>query len=332
MLTAWYNEFMTKDIHIIAVGSASEDVYLSGSAIAAVCNPVTNECVEQFPLGAKIEVERMVYGTGGGATNAAVTFSRQGLHASFAGKIGKDPAGEEIIRVLTEEKVSTEHVSYDDTIGTQFSTILLNETGERTILIYRGASHNHKVEDYDAATMHADWMYISSLAGAMDVLEHLVNHAHHMGIKVALNAGEAELKQKDRLQALLPKLTVFAQNKEEMSELFEGDTCEELARSATKTIPFVVVTDGPNGVVASDGKKIYRGGMYEDVPVVDRLGAGDAFSSGFVAMIAKGEGIEQAITFASANSTSVVGVIGAKPGILYEDAKLHSMPIEITDI
>jgi sugar/nucleoside kinase (ribokinase family) len=72
--------------------------------------------------------------------------------------------------------------------------------------------------------------------------------------------------------------------------------------------------------------------MYEDVPVVDRLGAGDAFSSGFVAMIAKGEGIEQAITFASANSTSVVGVIGAKPGILYEDAKLHSMPIEITDI
>ena len=69
--------------------------------------------------------------------------------------------------------------------------------------------------------------------------------------------------------------------------------------------------------------------MYDDVPVVDRTGAGDAFSSGFTAVIAAGESLERAVTFASANSTSVVTKIGAKAGILPHDADIHDMPLEI---
>jgi sugar/nucleoside kinase (ribokinase family) len=73
-------------------------------------------------------------------------------------------------------------------------------------------------------------------------------------------------------------------------------------------------------------------GMYDDSPVVDRLGAGDAFCSGVVAMIATGKTLEEAIIFGSANSTSVVGKIGAKTGILHKDAKLHDMPLKITQL
>ncbi len=70
--------------------------------------------------------------------------------------------------------------------------------------------------------------------------------------------------------------------------------------------------------------------MYEDIPVVDRTGAGDAFVSGFTAMIAEEKTLEEALVFASANSTSVVSKIGAKAGILSIDAKLHDMPLETT--
>jgi ribokinase len=72
--------------------------------------------------------------------------------------------------------------------------------------------------------------------------------------------------------------------------------------------------------------------MYDDVPVVDRTGAGDAFSSGFTAMVAAGKSMEEAITFASANSTSVVSKIGAKAGILTHGTPLHSMSILIHPI
>ena len=68
--------------------------------------------------------------------------------------------------------------------------------------------------------------------------------------------------------------------------------------------------------------------MYEDVPVVDRTGAGDAFGSGFLSQWSQGKNLQESIVFASANSTSVVTKIGAKEGILHKGVKLHSMPID----
>jgi ribokinase len=89
----------------------------------------------------------------------------------------------------------------------------------------------------------------------------------------------------------------------------------------------VIISDGPNGVMASDGKTIVRAGMYEDVKVIDRTGAGDAFGSGFLSQWAEGKSLKDSIVFASANSTSVVTKIGAKTGILRKGVKLHEMPL-----
>ncbi|MCA9308823.1 hypothetical protein KC973_00445, partial [Candidatus Saccharibacteria bacterium] len=91
-----------------------------------------------------------------------------------------------------------------------------------------------------------------------------------------------------------------------------------------------LVSDGPRGAVATDGTKLYSAGLYEDVPVIDRTGAGDAFTSGFVSVIATGGTVEEALVFASANSTSVVGKIGAKAGILHADTELQDMEIKVT--
>ncbi len=67
--------------------------------------------------------------------------------------------------------------------------------------------------------------------------------------------------------------------------------------------------------------------MYEDVKVIDRTGAGDAFGSGFLAMWAQGKSLKDSIIYASANSTSVVTKIGAKTAILKRGVRLHDMPI-----
>lgn len=88
-----------------------------------------------------------------------------------------------------------------------------------------------------------------------------------------------------------------------------------------------MITDGPNGVLASDGKTIVRAGMYEDVKSIDRTGAGDAFWLWFLSQWAQGADLKQSILFGSANSTSVIQFIGAKTGILHRGAELHSMPM-----
>ncbi len=314
-------------IKVISIGAAVQDVFLGGKVLAAKRDVRTNNYVEQFPLGAKLELDNIHFDTGGGATNAAVTFARQGLHASFGGKIGRDPAGAEIIRVLKREGIDTKHVAVDEKNGTGYSALLVAPNGERTILNYRGASHNIKPSDFHKHIIEADWMYISSLAGNMELLKRLLVHAHKHNIKVALNPGHGELTHVGKLRSYLKGVDVLMANWQEMQILFGGEKPTQTIVNGMPFVSYFVMTDGPNGSYATDGDVIYHAGQYKNVKVIDRTGAGDAFCSGFVATLAKGGTIEQALTFGSANSTSVVQEIGAKPGILHGTKGVGRMKI-----
>ena len=76
-----------------------------------------------------------------------------------------------------------------------------------------------------------------------------------------------------------------------------------------------MITDGPKGAYASDGKTVWFLDIFEG-PVVERTGTGDAFGSGFVAGLIEKNDISYALRFATANATSVVEHIGAQAGIL----------------
>ncbi len=323
-------------VRITSLGAASQDVFISGKGIRAELDPRTNEHMEEFSedfkLGAKINVDTIQFATGGGATNAAVTFARQGLESCFIGKLGNDIASHGVIQELDSEAIDTQHVVYHDSLGTQYSTILLADTGERTILIYRGAANTHTPKDYENVSFEGnDWLYVSSFAGALDALNVVFEKAAAAGVKITFNPGEKELEQPDQLRALLEDVEVLILNREEAQKLVEGTELEELVRHLLHYVPVAIVSDGPNGVMASDGKTVVRAGMYQDVKVIDRTGAGDAFGSGFLSQWSQGRSLKDSIVFASANSTSVVTKIGAKTGILSKDVKLHEMPLTEKD-
>jgi sugar/nucleoside kinase (ribokinase family) len=199
--------------------------------------------------------------------------------------------------------------------------------GERTILNFKGSMPTARSSELDLSIVEeGDWVYISSL-GDMDLLDRIITLAAANNVKVMLNPAGVELQQTEKLKGLLDDVHVLAVNKEEAQLIVHGETLEELVRHLTNYVPVVVVSDGPNGVVATNGETIVTAGMYEDVPVVDRTGAGDAFGSGFLSAYSQGKSLSESIVFASANSTSVVQFIGAKEGILHKGVKLHDMPL-----
>lgn len=312
---------------LLAIGAAVQDVFLSHSDEfkPVVENP--HESFMKLELGAKADVNNITFSTGGGATNAAVTFARQGLHSEFMGTVAHDPAGLAVLDDLDREGVDTSRVSYTDKYNTGYSVLLLAPSGERTILTYRGASTHYDAKHFDLRDSKADWLYVSSMAGSMEALDKIFTQAKELGTKIMFNPGKGELLQSSKLKALLEDVDVLLVNRQEMQTIVEGSELEELVRHAMHYVPTAIISDGPNGVMASDGKTIIRAGMYEDVPVIDRTGAGDAFGSGFLSQWAQGKSLKQSIIFASANSTSVVTKIGAKIGILETNAKLHEMPL-----
>src|SRR5665811_2006006 len=107
---------------LLAIGAAVQDVFLSHSdEFIPVTDKSFDEQVMQLEMGAKADVNNINFSTGGGATNAAVTFARQGLESTFMGTIGKDPAGAAVLNDLDEEGVNTAHVSYSSKYNTGYS-------------------------------------------------------------------------------------------------------------------------------------------------------------------------------------------------------------------
>lgn len=321
---------MAKLPTIVTIGKATQDVFLKSSD---AFQEFEHKGVkyEQLPVGQKLDLNEVIFSTGGNVTNAAVTFARQGLHSKYSWCIGDDAPSETILQSLDREGVDTSHVHQSERFKASYSVVLMLHGGERTILNYKGTMPTAKDRELDLSLIEeGDWIYISSL-GDMDLLERIITRAAKHGVKIMLNPAGVELQQTDKLKGLLEDVEVLAVNKEEAQMIVHGQTSEELVRHLTHYVPVAIVSDGPNGVVATDSKTIVEAGMYEDVPVVDRTGAGDAFGSGFLSAHAQGKSLKDAIIFASANSTSVVQFVGAKEGILHKGIALHDMPLTEKD-
>jgi sugar/nucleoside kinase (ribokinase family) len=311
---------------VITIGTATRDVFVTGSGFKVLKDPAhlkkigfkTGEA-ECFALGAKIEVERPVLALGGGAANAAVTFARQGFRTTALVKIGDDELGDEVVRVLKSEKINPLALR-DKKAGTAYSTILLAPSGERTILVYRGASSNFRRKEVPMTRLKAKWAYVSPGEISFSLMQSIVSKLKKSGTKVAMNPSGHYLKAgPTKLKHILKNLDVVIVNREEASLLTGVDYGKEkqIFAKFDELVPGIaVMTDGKKGAAVSDGKYIYRAGIFSEKELLDRTGAGDAFGSGFVAGMMQKNDVCYALRLAAANSTSVVEQVGAGEGIL----------------
>ena len=311
---------------IVSIGAALQDVYLiDGDDFGTNKRGFFN----QIELGSKLDIDSIHFSTGGGATNAATTFARSGHESIFMGCIANDPAGNAITEALDTEGIDTSYISYVDKIHTGYSVILLTPSGERSVLTCRGASAKFdKLDPNDLSNINPDWIYVTTLRGDMDMLDELFTKARSLGAKIMFNPGNLELEHSKQLAGLLTDVEVLLVNKKEAKQIVNGTTAEELAMRLHNYVPYAIVTDGNAGAVAATPKENYRIGLYDDPPLRDATGAGDAFGSGFLAAFAAGKDVVSSLTFAAANSTSVIQKIGSKAGIITNKTRLHKMPIE----
>lgn len=312
---------MKRTFDIVTIGSATRDVFLRSRAIRVMRdeNFSTGEA-ECFALGSKIDVDELVFETGGGGSNTAVGFARQGFRVGFVGKIGAtDARGREIVRALKSERVSTSLIAHDRRQGTGYSVLLLTERGERTALVFRGASSDFASKDFRWGRMSAGWWYISSLGGQLKALQHIWRQAKRANIRIAWNPGAKELALgMDVLRPLIAQTDIFFVNEEEAGTLMRLTHHQDLEafealRRLVKGI--AVVTQGTEGSLAGTSYQAWHCGTRR-VRVVDTTGAGDAFASGFVGTFMRNGSIPKALRFGTDNSESVIRSIGAKHGLL----------------
>ncbi|MFH1036451.1 MAG: carbohydrate kinase family protein [Patescibacteria group bacterium] len=299
---------------VVTFGSAALDVY-----VISKDNVIKSGGKDGIflPLGEKIEGKKIVFCSGGGGTNAAATFANQGLKVSFCGMVGKDLAGKFVLEDLEKYRIDREFLLETEKRSTNCSVVFL--VGERNIIVpYRGASGIINFRDIPLSRLNAKWFYLAPLSGNLRKdLSKIVSFGKRKGIKIALNPGKYQLTTPG-IKEILKEADILILNREEASFLTKMPYQDEnkIFRKLNELAKGIcIMTKGEGGVTVSDGKFLYKAKVLK-TKVVDETGAGDAFSSGFVAEYIKTNNIISAIQFGMANSASNLRKLGAKEGLL----------------
>lgn len=305
---------MKTKFDIISIGDTTLDVFLELEKEVKVIKDKNDKEYLGLLNAEKIPVKKLTNVLAvGNSANVAVGSSRLGLRTALYTVLGKDEIGEEMAKVLEKEGVAGDYIVFDKKKKSNFSAVL-NYKAERTILVY------HERRDYSLPKMGSTrWLYYSSLAEGHDKLHSQIpEYVRKHKAKLGFNPGSHQLNEGlKKMQPILKVCTVLFVNREEGQTLVgkEPDIKKLMEKLHKEGPEIVAITDGPKGSYASDGKDVYYLKIFP-APLIERTGAGDSFSTGFIGALAYGKKVFDAMRWGTVNSASVIQKIGAREGLL----------------
>jgi ribokinase len=307
---------MNKTYDVITVGNATVDIFLTvhdTNKHFRIDEQTKELCVKH---GDKVLIDDAKFLLGGNACNVAIGLKRLGLKTAIIAELGKDEFSEKIVNGLKKEGVGEELVIRSANEISPFS-LVLNYKKERTIF----TENTEKEHDFSFNNSLTNWIYLTSLNKKwMDAYKKTLEFAKKAGAKIVFNPGTSQIDAgENHVSTILEHTEILIVNKEEAARLVDGngEQAEVLLRKLKEHGPrIVVITNGPKGAHCIDGNEQIYYQEAKGKEVVERTGAGDAFSTGFLAAIINKKEIKEALLWGSKNAASVVGKIGAQAGLL----------------
>lgn len=315
---------------VISIGNSSYDIFLSDFD-SSNKSFIESDKFDKVEVGSKIEFNKLKICPGGGASNTAVSLAKQGFEVGIISRIGQDFFGKRILKNYYKAGVDTKYIQVDKKVKNPTSIIILNENGEKTILIYRGSEKHISEKLIDFHNISTKWFYITSLAGNFKILESIYSHALNNNIKIAFNPGFSEIKNSSVLKYLNNSDLVFL-NLDETKKLFGTDETNSVLHKAKSVLKDTfIINDGEEGTYLITKDKIYHSDIIS-VNVEDLTGAGDAFGAGYLSGLLKSGDKMTALKYGAYNAAQVVQRVGAQsnlPKNIPDNIKLSIKEINI---
>jgi sulfofructose kinase len=235
---------------------------------------------------------------GGNALNAAIGIARLGGRASVCGPMGdiRETSSRFIFDKLAHEGIETNHLLHMPGLVTPISAVLVDPSGERTIVTFRDPEL-WKVKLPATETLLDDCAAILTESRCAGFCTELCAEAVRRGIPVIVDVDRAMSLREGLLNAS-SHLVFSSEPLQETADV--TDDAQALMKIAKLTPSFLAGTRGPRGTIWLD-----KNGAIQETPAfpvhtVDTLGAGDVFHGAFALAITEKQELRQALRFASA--------------------------------
>jgi 2-dehydro-3-deoxygluconokinase len=271
---------------------------------------------------------------GGAETNVAIGLSRLGHTVRWAGRVGDDEIGAFAVRTLRAEAVLTDAVTVDGTRPTGMMLLESHGMGFSRVAYYRAASAGSALRTEDLSTaleagariLHLTGITPALSPGAAEATLAAATRARAAGTLVSFDVNyRSTLWSEEHAAAVLSGLAaqadVVVASEDELrlvcpADLGEDDAVRHLSGLGVRE---VVVKRGGKGATAwSFGQGDAASTEHRDalaVPVIDTVGAGDAFSAGYLSAtldgLPLGQRLERGVAlgaFAVADATDWEGL------------------------
>ena len=274
-----------KQFDIAAIGELNVDVILNG--------------IESEPeIGKEKFAREMTVTLGSSTAIFAANAAALGSKVCFVGMIGRDSFGSLVSTSLQAKGVDTTYLIEGDT--PTGATICMNYGEDRANLTYQGAMDVMGFGDISPEVFtKARHIHLSSLfmqSALLKDIHKVLDAAAAHGVTVSLDTqwDPMETWALD-YQKVLPKVTLFLPNEKELQAL---TGTADLESAIAAVLPYLghamVVKCGSKGslLVRKDGTRTFLP-AFLNREVVDAIGAGDSFNSGFISAFVKGLPLEE---------------------------------------
>jgi sugar/nucleoside kinase (ribokinase family) len=262
----------SKEFDVIVVGDLNADLVLTG------------DVVPQFGQVEKL-VDDATLTLGSSAGIFACGAARLGLKTALISKIGDDTFGHFLLTELKKRNVDTCGVVIDPSVKTGL-TVILNRGADRAILTHLGSISEVRLADIPldllASGSHLHLAAYYLLTGLIPDVPALFAQAQQFGMSTSLDTNFDPSETWDgQLRSVLDHTSMLFPNETELLGMTHTQSLEEAIQAADSLAPLVVVKRGAQGALARQGGETVTTPSLK-MDVVDTVGAGDTFDSGFL--------------------------------------------------
>lgn len=288
---------------VLVLGSLNMDLVTRVKATPQVGETILGNGFDQVP--------------GGKGANQAVAIGKLGGAVAMLGRVGDDDFGAALTANLKNCGVASSAVQVAEGVPTGLAIILVNESGDNSIVVVPGANFSLQAEDLDIDSFRGFDYCIAQLETPIETVNRAFELAKEAGVTTILNPAPAQ----ELPGSLIAHTDLLIPNETEFFSLtgYYTECRDSILQGAgvlyEQGVQSLLITLGAKGALYLDqnGVEIEKTG--HRVNAVDTTAAGDSFIGGFVTALAEGREVEEAMEFAMKVAAITVTRHGAQSAL-----------------